>query len=472
MEKTRKIYLCALFCTQFKHQVSSLTAYKVFLIQIIPHNRHKDTQMLNRKTAPAIYEVSHLTLPIPELKHLDNGIPVYVLDYPGQEIVKIEAVFRTGRPEEEKRLAARATARLLRDGTLQKSGAALAEHIDFYGASLSIPTNLDTSSFILFSLKKYAHEVIPTFAEMLQSPSFPEDELENFRRTNIQELLVELEKGETVAYRKVTELIFGEQHPYGYNSMPHDYTAIQRADLQYFFDTWYTPSNCLLFASGRIDAEILSMLNQHFGQKKGATIIPPVVSTAEKYALPASPARANVQVPLPGSLQTAIKIGRRLFNRSHPDFNGLVVLNTVLGGYFGSRLMTNIREKKGFTYNIYSSVDAYLLDGCLYIATEVSPEKSSAAVRAIFREMKKLREMPVPEEELSMVRNYILGMLLNGLDGPINSSDMIRNQIIENQSPENFETMVHTVRNISAEALQALAQQYLQQKDFWVVTVG
>jgi predicted Zn-dependent peptidase len=171
-------------------------------------------------------------------------------------------------------------------------------------------------------------------------------------------------------------------------------------------------------------------------------------------------------------LQTAIKIGRRLFDRHHPDFNGMVVLNTLLGGYFGSRLMTNIREKKGFTYNIYSTVDAYLLDGCFYIATEVSPEKSAAAVRAIFSEMKKLREKLVPEEELSMVRNYILGMMLNGLDGPINSSDMVRNQIVENQSPEHFEALVETVRSISAEALQALANQYLQPKDFWVVTVG
>ena len=428
--------------------------------------------MLNRKTAPEIYEISHLTLPRPEVMYLDNRIPVYILDFPGQEIVKIEAVFRTGRPEEEKRLAARATARLLRDGTLQKSGAEIAEHLDFYGASVTIPTNLDTTSFVLFSLKKYAHEVIPTFAEMLLSPSFPEDELENFRRTNIQELLVELEKGETVAYRKVTELIFGEHHPYGYNSMPEDYTAIQRADLQHFFDTWYTPSNCLLFASGRIDEEIFGMLNQHLGQKNSTAMTRIRASMEEKYPPALNPSSSTVHVPLPSSLQTAIKIGRKLFDRTHPDFNGLVVLNTLLGGYFGSRLMTNIREKKGFTYNIYSSVDAYALDGCLYIATEVSPEKSAAAVRAIFRELKKLRETPVPEEELSMVRNYILGMLLNGLDGPINSSDMVRNQIVEYQSPENFETLVQTVRSITADSLQSLAQQYLQQKDFWVVTVG
>lgn len=428
----------------------------------------KHRLMLNRKSAPVIYEVRHLTLPRPEIVLLDNGIPVYVLDFPGQEIVKLEAVFRAGRAEEWKRLAARSTSRLLREGTMQKPGAEIAEHLDFYGASLTVPTNLDTSSFVLFSLKKYAHEVIPTFTEMLQSPSFPEDELENYRRTSIQELLVELEKGETVAYRKITELIFGENHPYGYNSMPEDYSAIQQADLRQFYDSWYRPSNCLLFASGRIDKDILDLLNQQFGQWKSALTSPPASPPLQPSTFSAP---TVVRMALPNSLQSAIKIGRKLFDRNHPDFNGMLVLNTVLGGYFGSRLMANIREKKGYTYNIYSTVDAYLRDGCFYIATEVSHDKAAAAVRAIFREMKKLCEKPVPEEELSMVRNYILGMLLNGLDGPINSSDMVRNQVVENQSPEKFDALVQTVRNISASKLQSLAQQYFQPKDFWTVIV-
>ncbi|MBL7806878.1 MAG: insulinase family protein [Saprospiraceae bacterium] len=424
--------------------------------------------MLQRKSAPPIHEVRQLTLPKPELVHLDNGIPVYILDFPGQEIVKLEAVFRAGRPEEEKRLASRATSRLIREGTLNKTAAELAEHLDYFGASLNVPTNLDTSSFILFSVKKYAEEVIPTFAEMLLQPAFPQEELDNFCRNSIQELLVELEKGETVAYRKVTELIFGEHHPYGYNSMPDDYQAIQKADIQHFYQKWYTPKNCLLFASGRIDSATIKLINRHLGQHKGP-------DTPDRKTIISSSEHPNgkkIKVTIPGSLQTAIKIGRRLFDRNHPDFNGLVVLNTLLGGYFGSRLMTNIREKKGYTYNIYSTVDAYLGDGCMYIATEVSPDKTSAAIRAIFSELKKLREMPVPEEELSMVRNYILGMLLNGLDGPINSSDMVRNQIVEQQTPEKFEALVYTVRTISAEQLQELAQRYLQDNDFWVVTAG
>lgn len=428
--------------------------------------------MPDRLIAPPVYEVNHLMLPTPEIMVLDNGIPVYILDYPAQEMVKLEVVYRVGRPEETKRLAARATARLLREGTIHQTGADIAEYLDYYGATVNIPTNLDTASFALFSVRKYAQEVIPTFAEMLHYPSFSLEEIENFRRTSMQELLVELEKGETLVYRTVTELIFGEHHPYGYNSTAEDYEAIQQSDLVSFFNTWYQPSQCLMFASGRIDAEIRDLIRAHFGGTTQTSAPQPPRTAHLSPPPPLNLKKAKVTVPLEGSLQTAIKIGCRMFDRNHPDFNGMMVLNTILGGYFGSRLMANVREKKGLTYNIYSSLDAYQTGGCLYIATEVSPDKADTAVRAIFSEMKKLRETLVPEEELSMVRNYIMGMLLNGLDGPMNSSDALRSLIVENQTPEDFLTMVKTVRSITEHELRALAQKYFDPAHFWVVRAG
>ncbi len=422
--------------------------------------------LLNRKSPPAIFEVQNLFLPRPEVIHLDNGIPVYVLDFPGQEIVKIEAVFRAGRPEEAKRLASRATAKLLREGTLTRTAADIAEHFDYYGGSLGVPTNLDTTNVLLFSLKKYVHELIPVFAEVLQQPIFPESELETFRRTSLQELLVDLEKVEVQAYRKITELIFGENHPYGYNSVAEDYAALTRDDVVRHFEQWYTPSNCTLFASGRIDAGVLELLNQYFGQN-------PVKGQVPVFQPPQTDVKPRkVHISQPGSLQSAIRVGRRLFGREHPDFNGIFVLNTILGGYFGSRLMMNIREKKGYTYNIYSTADAMLHDGCLYIATEVNKDKSAATLRAIMAEMKKMREHPVSDDEIAMVRNYLLGMLLNGLDGPMNISDVVRSLVVEGLPWESYEALVHTIRHITPDELQQLAQRYLQPEDFWTVTVG
>jgi predicted Zn-dependent peptidase len=421
---------------------------------------------LNRKTAPPIHEVRHLALPKPELLRLDNGVPVHVLHFPGQEILKLEVVFRAGRPEEEKRAVARATARLLREGTLRRSGADIAETIDFYGGSLSVPTNLDAAIFGLFSLKKHAPALISVFAELLQEPAFPEAELDTFRRTNAQEMRIELEKVEVLAYREITERMFGAAHPYGYNSVPADYDALSRADLQHFFTRWYTPANCQVFASGHVDDDVLRLLNQQLGQRPMQGEVPDFQSV-----VPETKPR-KILLPRPASLQVAIRVGRRLFNKQHPDFNGLFVLNTILGGYFGSRLMMNIREKKGYTYNIYSTLDAMLHDGCLYIATEVNKDKADATLRAIRLEMKKLCEKPVPDAELDMVRNYLLGMLLNGLDGPLNSSDIVRGIIVEQLPWDSFDALVREIRDISAERLQALAQRYLDPADYWTVLAG
>ncbi len=422
--------------------------------------------MLNRKAAPAIYEIQNLRLPRPQLIRLDNGVPVFILDAPGQDVVKLEAVYLAGRPQEVKRLAARATSRLLREGTRQRSGAEIAEHFDFYGGSVSTPSSLDTSSVTLFSLKKYVNELLPVFAEVLQEPTFPETELETFRRTNLQELQIELEKVEILAHRYITELIFGEDHPYGYNSVAADYPALLRSDLLTHFERWHTPANLRLFASGRVDDAVLTLLNQQLGQIKSPGQV------ADYQSVVTEKVPRKVKVAHPDSLQTAIRVGRRMFSRQHPDFNGMLVLNTILGGYFGSRLMTNIREKKGYTYNIYSTLDAMLYDGCFYIGTEVNRDKATATLRLIMKELQQLRETPVDEQELGMVRNYLLGLLLNGLDGPLNASEMVRILAVEGLPWDGFEEMVEVIRTITPAQLQALAQRYWQPEDLWTVTVG
>lgn len=405
-------------------------------------------------------------MPLPQVIRLDNGMPVYVLDFPGHEILKVEAVYRAGRPEEHKHLASRATARMVREGTSTRTAAEIAEHIDFYGGTLSIPASLDTANFLLFSLHKYAAELIPVFAAVLQDPVFPAGELETFKRTSVQELMVDLDKEEVLAYRKITELIFGAEHPYGYNSTPADYAALGREDLVRHFQDWYTPANCRLFVSGRVDDTVLELLNRHLGQsgREGASLTPAPLAEVQPPQ--------TVRIKHPGSLQTAIKIGRRLFSRRHPDYNGVFVLNTILGGYFGSRLMMNIREKRGFTYNIYSTADAMLHDGCWYIATEVNTGKVAVTIKQIFAEMQRLCDEPPAEAELAMVRNYLLGMLLNGLDGPLNTSDLIKSLVSEDLPLDAFDGLVHTIRTITPAQLQELAQRYLQPEDFWVVRVG
>ncbi|MCO6476087.1 MAG: insulinase family protein [Phaeodactylibacter sp.] len=422
--------------------------------------------MPDRTTPPPIREVSTLRLPDIQEHRLDNGMPLYEICMGTQDVIKLELVFLAGRPFEKKQLAARATSSLLREGTRSFSAAQIAEQLDFYGCSLSLPFNLDTSNIILYSLNKHFGKLMPVLEEVLSAPSFPESELNAFIKRNQRRLEVDLAKNDIVAYRQITELIFGKAHPYGYNSFPETYGALRRDDLLEHFGRLYNSGNCMAFISGRSSPGIIAMANEYLSRA-----IPPGEPPRASFQ-PSREAPRTEKVKRPGTVQAAIRIGRRLFNRNHEDYLGMYVLNTILGGYFGSRLMGNIREEKGYTYNIYSTLDSMLYDGYFYVGTEVGNEFVEDTLRQIYFEMARLQEEPVGEEELAMVRNYLMGNFLTMLDGPFNVSEVVRTQVVEGLPMSYFGKMAEAVRNITAGELQRLARQYLRREDMWEVVVG
>ncbi|MDX1667006.1 MAG: insulinase family protein, partial [Saprospiraceae bacterium] len=177
-------------------------------------------------------------------------------------------------------------------------------------------------------------------------------------------------------------------------------------------------------------------------------------------------------IHIPDTLQTAIRVGRPLFDRHHRDYPGMYLLNTVLGGYFGSRLMTNIREEKGFTYNIYSLLEVMRQDGFICVATEVSNEFVEETLREIYAEMEVLAENPMEEEELNMVKSYLVGNFLTMLDGPFNVSDIVRTLAVDGLPMEYFSDFVATIIGMNAADVRDLAERYLNPEDMWEVVVG
>jgi zinc protease len=423
-------------------------------------------QTLNRKAAPLIHAIQQPVLPHPECIHLNNGMKVYVLRFPGQQLLRVEVVFNAGRTHETQRVTARATARLMREGVTNRTGAEIAETFDFYGASYSSPSNLDQSGFSLVGLRKYARETLPLFADILLRPVFSPYELDTFIQNNIRQLAVELERVEVIAYREFTEKLYGSHHPYGYNSTPEDYQALRPELLKEFWHRHFIPDNGSMFLAGDVDDEIIDLLNELLPPSKNLKT--PVTVTVPSPIAPTG----TFKITKKGALQTAIKMGRIVVNRRHPDFSGLAVLNTVLGGYFGSRLMSNIREKKGYTYNIYSSIESMAHSNYLCISTEVSTGKANAVLKAIKYEIKQLQEELIPDEELDMVRNYLLGLMLTSLDGPMNTAEMVKNLILEGQGIEGFEQQVATIRSVTATQLRQLAQTYLNPDEMLTLIVG
>ncbi len=422
--------------------------------------------MPDRTRPPQIHPINQLTLPLPQRYRLDNGVPVYCVNLGTQDILKLEIVFFAGRCYEKQAIAGRATVNQLKEGAGNFHSADIAEYLDFYGANLRLPANLDTAQVTLFCLRKHIEQLLPMLSVLVSRPTFPKEELESFIHRNQQRLRVDLTKTDVVAYRIITELIFGADHPYGYNSSPATYGALHREPLVEHFNRCYNDHNCLIVLSGKVPPELVEQLNRYLGH----SLRPGTAAQADLSRNERSP--ESFRVDMPGTVQTAIRIGRRLFNRHHPDFPGMYVLNTILGGYFGSRLMTNIREDKGYTYNIYSLLDIMRHDGCFYISTEVGNNFLADTLEQIYAEMERLQCEPVEKEELDMVRNYLLGALLTSLDGPFNVAELIKTIVTEDLPFDSFTALVRTIQTIQPGELQALAQKYLRREDMWEVIVG
>lgn len=423
-------------------------------------------ETLDRKIPPPVHEVTNLFLPYPSVFYLDNGIPVYETRLGTQEIMKVEIVFMSGRLHEHKRLVSRATARMLREGTASYTSAVLAERVDFYAGTLQTPVSLDTGSLVMYCMNKHFPKLVPILAEMLLEPTFPEKELKTYIDNNIQTLLVDLSKNDVLAYRHITELIFGENHPYGYNSTPVDYRALTQADLLKHHAEQLTSDNCLIFLSGKTNDTILALLNQYIGQKKTVAQMP-----KQSWDFPIQKPQ-SIKIKHEDTLQAAIRIGRRFGTRKHPDFAQFYVLNTILGGYFSSRLMTNIREKRGFTYNIYSALDLMHHDGYFYISSEIGNKFVKKALVEIYHEMEKLQHELVSDHELKMVKNYLLGNMLNMIDGPFAVSEVVKAHITEGVDFNHFHQFIDTVRHITPLQIRNMAQKYFNKADMFEVIVG
>jgi len=301
---------------------------------------------------------------------------------------------------------------------------------------------------------------------MLVSPAFPEKALQRYIQRNLQRLKVDLTKTDVISYRHITESIFGNRHPYGYNSVAETFTNLTTDACRSHFEKHYIAENCKIFVCGRPEKNLKELLNDSLGKQ----IPSKTISKAKFPSICSKPESTHISIP--NSNQTSIRIGRRLFNRSHPDYPGFFVLNTILGGYFGSRLMDNLREDKGYTYNIFSTVDAMIFEGAFLIGCEVANEHREAAVAEIRKELDILQNEEVGEEELTMVRNFLMGSLLSMVDGPFNIAEIVRTGVLEDLKEDYFQSLIQFIQNIDPSQIKALAKKYFKQKDLWTITVG
>ncbi len=424
--------------------------------------------MLNRKEQPGIVDATDFNLHLKPLEYftLDNGISVYALRAPEQEVAYAEWVFYAGNAHEQNNMTAACVNYMLKNGTKNKTAFEINEHFEFYGAYLNRSCYNETASVKLHSLSKHLPELLPVVNELFTESIFPEQELAIYKQNQKQSLEVNLKKCDFVANRLIDEYLFGFSHPYGKYALIRDYDKLERDDLIQFYDKHYINGKCILFIAGNLPDNIEALLNKNFGALL-CNNEPSVIN----YNSNPEKDKDHFIINDENGLQGAIRIARNFFNRHHPDFIKVQVLNNIFGGYFGSRLMSNIREDKGYTYGIHSYLQNHIHESAWMISTEAGRDVCEATMEEVFKEMKRLRDEPVGEEELHLVRNYMIGSILGDLDGPFQIISRWKTYIINNLTEDYFNKSIHTIKNITAEELQYLAIKYLQPESFYRLTV-
>lgn len=422
---------------------------------------------VDRKNGPEIKKITELRIPPITREILPNGIELLEVNMGTQNLVQLEVIFRGGRINEAQKGVSRAVARLLKEGTKSYTGSELAEEVDFYGANISSGASLDYSYVKIFTLNRYFQEMLPLLEEVLYHPTFSEEELGKYTKNSIQKLKVETAKSELVAYKAITEKLYGEDHVYGYNSTNEIYNGLTREKLVEYYETTYGTDNCVILLSGRITEEVRSSVKAMFGRQ-------PRKNVGLDYKEPAVdiPKNFSIRIKAEDNLQSAVKIGCRLFKRNHPDFQDMFVLNTILGGYFGSRLMSSLREEKGYTYNIYSSIDMMIYDGYFNVSTEVGNEYLQATLDGIYEELEILKNEKIGAEELEMVKNYLSGNFLNMVDGPFKVAGIAKVIALNDLGVDFYQKLMARIHSITAEDLQLLAKKYFIRDNMVEIIVG
>jgi len=425
--------------------------------------------ILDRTHAPLIKDAVDFNIQIKpyQLYTLDNGVKVYAFEGGAQEVMLLDLVFSAGNSYETKNWVAPATNYLLKNGTSNKTAFEVNDAFEFYGAFLNRSCFNETATLSLHCLTKHFTNVIPVVSEILADAIFPENEIAIYQQNQIQQLTLNLKKGDFIANRFIDEYLFGIDHPYGKYSSEAAYNQLTRDDLTSFYNKYYKEGECIVFMAGKFPANIESILNQYIGTlplNKHVIDIPshPIIAASDKkYSV----------VNDPSSVQGAIRIARHFPNRHHPDFAAAQVLNNLFGGFFGSRLMSNIREDKGYTYGIHSYLQNHIQQSAWMVSTDAGKDVCRATIDEVYKEMAILRTDSVDIDELNLVKNYMLGSLLGDLDGPFQIIGRWKSYILNGLTEDYFYNTIETVRAIQPNQIKDLANKYLQEEDFYELVV-
>lgn len=412
--------------------------------------------MLDRITPPPVHTMGHISLPLPECDTLSNGIRLHSIKGGSQEVVQFSLLWQGGCLEAPHPMVATLMAAMMSQGTASHSGNEISELLDFHGAMLRISASQHVTSLQLTALNSMLSDVMPTVREVICEPSFPRAAFDALHEIEVNNFLLSQSKVSVLSSQALSQLIKGPSHPESVVPSLEQVRAISLDQVKDFYRHIVTADGCEAYLGGNFSDVIYSEVRRMLESL-------PVRSQAmKKHIVPFSPEPpATVVVEKPGAVQAALEIGIPSIPRSHPDYIPLRLSVMALGGYFGSRLMKNIREDKGYTYGIVSYLLGNQEGSYISVMAQTDASYVDAVIEEVRNEMNRLACEPLPDDEMMRLRQYASSTLLETLDSPFAIIDHYK--VIESVGlPEGyFDNQVHWVRTITPEIIMEMARKYV-----------
>jgi predicted Zn-dependent peptidase len=419
--------------------------------------------MLDRTISPSFKKSNHFSLINPQRTVLSNGLSVTFVNGGEQEVIKIEFIFKAARWHENKSGVSYFTSHLLQKGTTQKTSYQISSEFDQLGIHLEINPGYDVSSIAIYGLTKNINKLFELTNDIITNPIFPEIELQQAKDIYIQGLKINLEKTSYLASLQLRQNIFSEVHPYGKEAKVEDVNNIERSNLVSFHKDFF--GDVQVICSGKITAALKESIEKSLRDLKIQKVTEPKIGVSNV-------ALSKQHLDKDNTVQSSIRLGKKIVTRTHPDYPAVLLLNHIFGGFFGSRLMKNIREEKGLTYGIYSSVATLMHDGYLSIGADVNKENRELTVEEIKKEMRALRTKQIGSDELETARNHFIGSFQSEISTPFANADKIKTIILNELPADYYQVLLQTMDTLTSDDLQATAQKYFDEESFFEVTVG
>jgi zinc protease len=441
-------------------------AQKIVQLYIINQTKRK-IMTLNRTLAPVHHPTTRFFIKEAVKSTLSCGVDLYSIHDSSNEVLRIDFVYSGGVRNEPEKGISKAAITLLPEGTSEFSAEEIAEKLDSYGAYLQTNHTRDEGVVSLYCLPKHLNACLTILKTVLLDAQYPENEISTYINNSLQSLAVNEQKTSFLASRAFAEKLWGVDSAYGSSVNQNIIQNISRETLIKHSREVYAGLPTSIFVAGFVSHETIGLINNFFDVSFSSAVpLKPVILSEQVFTY------SENWVDKTGAAQASIRMGKQIIGRNHPDFRELSFVNMLLGGYFGSRLMSNIREEKGLTYGIYSSLQPQFNACSFGISVELNKENVSLGLAEIKHELMRLRTEPIDNEELNVVKNYYLGSFLRGFDGVFSLLSFAKNIVDYNLSYEYYYGFLNVIKDINAERIVQLAEQYLHEDTMIAVIAG